>query len=310
MPELTSYDQYILSGFIQQLSGYRLFFYLVTQLGSPMTLAIIGALALVLGKKKLKAFGAVLIVGMLIAIPVIGDVKDIVKRPRPESAKAYGLAINNSYSFPSGHALSIFLAATLLGAFFGWRFYAAGYFIAIAVSLSRLYLGVHYPSDILAGAAIGIVMGELLACAAYRMGLCDIPGLLSYLRPPAAPAKSPPPLSGAAKIRGSWILALLAAVASTVFYYFHYRALMLFIIALSSLFILYAMLCYKGTSPGTLMLFILSSAALLSVYSLYFLDAMALSLSILVVSCIFITDALAKNILARRPPSAPTREGK
>jgi undecaprenyl-diphosphatase len=78
------------------------------------------------------------------------------------SAKAYltveGLvnliAPLNSYSFPSGHACSSFAAATALVLAFpgkgGWAFVPA-----VLIAVSRVYLGVHYPSDVLAGAAIG-----------------------------------------------------------------------------------------------------------------------------------------------------------
>ena len=61
-------------------------------------------------------------------------------------------------SFPSSHATSSFAAARAYG-----RLLPAGplYAAAVAMALSRLYLGVHYPSDIAAGAALGTVLGTL-----------------------------------------------------------------------------------------------------------------------------------------------------
>ena len=62
-------------------------------------------------------------------------------------------------SFPSAHATTSFAAARVYS--------AAGapavplYLLAVALSASRLYLGVHYPSDVLAGAVLGSVIGAL-----------------------------------------------------------------------------------------------------------------------------------------------------
>lgn len=297
MPGLLGYDQYVLNVLIPQLPGYEPFFYLITQLGSSLTLTALGALAAIFGRNRLKAFGIVLLIGMLMAIPLIDDVKDIVKRPRPESAIYYYPLINNNYSFPSGHALSIFLAATLLGAYFGLRFYAAGYVMAAAVSLSRLYLGVHYPSDILGGAVIGIAMGELLAYAAYRAGLYDKPGFISFLPRPANRMNWSSFLSGEMDKNIIPILAIMAIAASILFYYFDLKALTLLFIVLASLLILYILLRVKGRSTKALTLFILISSAIASGYLLHFLGANALSLFSLAISYVLMI-ALADNGLA------------
>jgi len=64
-------------------------------------------------------------------------------------------------SFPSNHAINNFSAATVLSFFFV-RKRLALYFAASLVALSRVFVGVHYPLDILAGAIIGIAIAELL----------------------------------------------------------------------------------------------------------------------------------------------------
>lgn len=63
-------------------------------------------------------------------------------------------------SFPSGHAALAFAIAVILTAAYP-RLTLPSYLIAVIVSLSRVTLGVHYPSDVLAGAAIGLLSGEL-----------------------------------------------------------------------------------------------------------------------------------------------------
>lgn len=74
---------------------------------------------------------------------------------------------------PSNHALNYFLAASLLLAATPWRFWRLAMpGVAILVALSRIYLGKHYPSQVLAGAAIGIALGLLAATALCYYRLC------------------------------------------------------------------------------------------------------------------------------------------
>jgi undecaprenyl-diphosphatase len=73
-----------------------------------------------------------------------------------------------AYSFPSNHALNNFAAAAFFTKLFsGYK--TVLFVIASLVAISRVYLGLHYPSDIIAGAAIGMVFGYIFAFAILKI---------------------------------------------------------------------------------------------------------------------------------------------
>jgi membrane-associated phospholipid phosphatase len=94
-----------------------------------------------------------------VAIGLNYVVKLIVKRPRPDlgdGLPSLGGA-PSSLSFPSAHATSSFAVATAMTRVDSLG--ALAFVLALALSLGRPYLGMHYPSDVLAGAALGTILG-------------------------------------------------------------------------------------------------------------------------------------------------------
>lgn len=96
-----------------------------------------------------------------IAIGINYGVKLLVKRPRPvlEGLPSLGGA-PSSLSFPSAHATSSFAVATAMVRVDPAT--ASVLVVALALSLGRPYLGMHYPSDVLAGALLGIALGLIV----------------------------------------------------------------------------------------------------------------------------------------------------
>lgn len=96
----------------------------------------------------------------------------LVMRPRPEAVRLV-LPMPGFPSYPSGHAVAVFGAATvLILAYRPHRWRWAAPVAAGSISLSRVYLGHHYPSDILGGAVLGAAVGAASygALAAQRPG--------------------------------------------------------------------------------------------------------------------------------------------
>ncbi|MEQ1765236.1 MAG: phosphatase PAP2 family protein, partial [Pyrinomonadaceae bacterium] len=92
------------------------------------------------------------------------SLKLIYQRERPEALFEY--AVPNSYSFPSGHALGSFcffgilawlLAGNVKSTMGKIEIYLTAAFLILSIGLSRIYLGVHYPSDVLAGYLVASV---------------------------------------------------------------------------------------------------------------------------------------------------------
>jgi undecaprenyl-diphosphatase len=107
----------------------------------------------------------------LFASLMVGPLKDLFDRARPPEADP-GLdalvALPENASFPSGHAATAFAAATAIGILSPrMRPYALA--LAAGVALSRVYLRVHFPLDVLAGSLLGAGVGALVAWAALSL---------------------------------------------------------------------------------------------------------------------------------------------
>lgn len=103
--------------------------------------------------------------------------KSVFQRSRPDFWEH--LVTENSYSFPSGHAMaSMALAAVLVvlawGTRWRWRAVVAGAVYVLAVGVSRMYLGVHYPSDVIAGWCVSVLWVAVVVVVLDRIVLDPI----------------------------------------------------------------------------------------------------------------------------------------
>ena len=97
------------------------------------------------------------VLGSVMADAINGKIlKTFFERPRPV-AVILRVAEQGSYSFPSGHSVTMFFITTYLALFFPRiRYFVM--FLAVLTALSRVYVGVHYPGDVTAGAIVGMLL--------------------------------------------------------------------------------------------------------------------------------------------------------
>lgn len=122
-----------------------------------------GMLLLGVGKGRIWRRRGLLVLLSLAANALLCNVllKPLVGRSRPYDLLGYEILIRplGDASFPSGHTSASFAAATALYAI-NRRWGVAAYILAALIGLSRLYLGVHFPTDVLAGAFFGVLAAK------------------------------------------------------------------------------------------------------------------------------------------------------
>ncbi len=106
------------------------------------------------GEQRYRALAASTL-AMGVGVAVFSSLKRICKRPRPRFA---ALTAPDMFSFPSGHTITAFAISVSL-----FHYYPAAspalLTAAAAIAASRILLGMHYPSDVAAGAVIGSALG-------------------------------------------------------------------------------------------------------------------------------------------------------
>jgi len=130
---------------------------------TSISLGLIVLIISVVRRSKPMRIRFFMIAVVLITVPLISQgLKLVIDRERPFVTYPYieKLSTGGDSSFPSGHTLEAFAMAALLSVLFRKkRIVIPVYIWAFAVGYSRMALGVHYPSDILAGILIGTFIG-------------------------------------------------------------------------------------------------------------------------------------------------------
>ena len=136
----------------------------ITTLGNGGMIWIAATVILMIPKKPRK-------VGIMSAVALLGSllinnhlIKNIVQRPRPFvtfTDLQIIIPTPSEFSFPSGHTSSSFAAASVFYTHLPKKIGVPAIVLAGLIGLSRLYVGVHYPTDVIAGIFMGIFLGYL-----------------------------------------------------------------------------------------------------------------------------------------------------
>ena len=136
----------------------------ITRLGDAGIIWIVLSIVLLLIPKTRKS-GAVMVAALVVDVVLCNIVlKNLVARTRPYDVNTgvhLLVAKLHDYSFPSGHTAASFASVTALylaGEKKLWKFALV---LACLIAISRLYLYVHYPTDVLGGILFGVISGYL-----------------------------------------------------------------------------------------------------------------------------------------------------
>lgn len=157
---LTTLDTQILLWMQQSLrfASATAFWELMTDLGNAGFLWIVTALVL-LARRKTRTYGIAVILALFLDVVITnGILKLLIARPRPFLTHADIIPLikpPGGFSFPSGHSASSFAVSFVLYKLLPKRVGIPAVVLAVLIGFSRMYLGVHYPSDVLAGLVVG-----------------------------------------------------------------------------------------------------------------------------------------------------------
>ncbi len=147
-----------LNGWHPPFMDYCNFF--LSFLGEGVVIVLIFIGWYIFSKKKIALLGIASLATSGIIIQIL---KRVFGRPRPLAILASVHTFGNSFrcsSFPSGHAATVFAAAAILS-FSYKKFAPLFYFLAFGIAYSRVYLGLHWLSDVIIGGMIGYVISKL-----------------------------------------------------------------------------------------------------------------------------------------------------
>ena len=143
----------------------------ITSIGSVL-LALMAACLILKGNDYQRFIGIVSVLSACIEVSIVnGFLKNIIARQRPfiVSDEVVPLVtILSEYSFPSGHTALAFAIALVFYRLLPKKYGIVTILIAVLVGFSRVYLGVHYPSDVFGGFLIAFITSRLAECIVVK----------------------------------------------------------------------------------------------------------------------------------------------
>ena len=147
---------YVNPGFLNP--SLNIFLGLFTHLGGTLAIVFFGIILYLMGYRR---EGVLVIASVIIGTVFTAPIKIIVNRPRPYFTlnKVVPLETETGSSFPSGHSMRAFTLASVLSS--SRTLEIILYLYAFIIAFSRIYIGVHYPLDVIVGGIIGWITGKI-----------------------------------------------------------------------------------------------------------------------------------------------------
>jgi hypothetical protein len=129
------------------------------------------SLGAVTDDKRLQEFGRDASESLVIATVLVSGLKYAVNRTRPDGG---------NYSFPSGHSITAFCVAPVIQKYWGWEAGVPAYLLAAVTGLARVEGYHHYLSDVIAGATLGMIVGNAVVYAPKDVTVSVGPGRVDF----------------------------------------------------------------------------------------------------------------------------------
>ncbi len=165
MKVLQTFDASVTKVIVAIPESWRSFFLLITNLGDPILTIGIGLAVAVWGYAVTNMRLLLAGVSVWITLGIGSLIKLLIGRERPLSEYSANLRVD-TFSFPSGHSSGAMIAYGLL-AYLAWHYLPQPWniiaiitciAIIVGVGISRIYLGAHFPSDVIAGWLLGFII--------------------------------------------------------------------------------------------------------------------------------------------------------
>jgi membrane-associated phospholipid phosphatase len=141
---------------------------MITLYGREIFWPIVLIMLFIFGGKIGKKTAVIAAISMILLMPLVSVIKDVIDRPRPNVSGIETFPVSaDTFSFPSGHATIVSAGLATVSIMFSGNMKRTILFVGLAfeaalVCFSRIYVGVHYPLDVVGGILLGTGFSFLL----------------------------------------------------------------------------------------------------------------------------------------------------
>lgn len=168
-----AFDNFFINLINKQIRNpfFDFLFYHITNLGGATSLVILTVLLMFFGKGSYRTLGIKMAMTLIFSGIIVQILKRVFTRNRPywilENLNTFGIDLSD-YSFPSGHSAASFSVAVIISLNIP-KLTLVVIIIASLIAISRIYLAVHYPTDVAVGIIIGVISSFIVEYKLYPL---------------------------------------------------------------------------------------------------------------------------------------------